>query len=55
MRGIVASALAALLNPSPERLGREAAWLERHPLAALALMTAPGWAVPLVAMTGWLS
>lgn len=47
--------LASILNPSAEELGRRDAWLERHPVAALALLTAPGWAIPLIAMTGWLS
>ena len=47
--------LAAMLNPSAEQLARRDAWLERHPVAAFALLTAPGWAIPLIAMTGWLS
>lgn len=53
--GIIGDLLAAVINPDRERLERQEAWLARHPLAALAIMTAPGWAVPLVAATGWLS
>lgn len=53
--GIIGDALAAVINPTSEQLDRRAVWLERHPLAALALMTAPGWAVPLLAAAGWLS
>ena len=47
--------LAAVLNPSAEQLARRDAWVARHPVAAFALATSPGWALPLIAATGWLS
>lgn len=38
--GIIGGALAAVIDPDPGRRERRGAWLERHPLAALALMAA---------------
>ena len=55
MVDMIGDALAAVFNPTSEQLDRREAWLSRHPAAALALMTAPGWAIPLLAMAGWLS
>lgn len=36
----VGNALAALINPSPVRVEREAAWFSRHPVAGGAVLAA---------------
>lgn len=38
IRQSAANALAALLNPSPGRVEREAAWFSRHPVAGGAVL-----------------
>ena len=40
IRQSAANALAALVNPPPGRVGREAAWFSRHPAAGGAVLAA---------------
>lgn len=40
IRQAAGNALAALLNPSPGRVEREAAWFSRHPVAGGAVLAA---------------